>query len=231
MRKTSMTITMLCLGLLLLVSGPLAAQNIDLNHVKSIWNTLTPDEQAAYERMVMADARAKALGSSIRPVLRAPGDSCGAATPEIGALPYMDSGDTTGLADDYNLGAEANPCAGGGSQFSLTGDGPDIAYKMRVDATCDVNVNMDPVASDMSLYVVTDCGDVDDTCLGVDDAGGGGTAEDVAFTASAGTMYWVIVDGFGGSSDAYDLTVTETTATGCELIPVELETFNVFDID
>ncbi len=113
MRKTSMTITMLCLGLLLLAAGPLAAQEIDLDHVKSIWHTLTPDEQAAYERMVMADARAQALGSTIRPVLRVPGDTCGAATPEIGMLPYMDSGDTTGLGDDYDLSGEVNPCAGG----------------------------------------------------------------------------------------------------------------------
>jgi hypothetical protein len=60
---------------------------------------------------------------------------------------------------------------------------------------------------DTVLYVQTTCGDAG-TDVGCDDDGGDGVQSEVEFTASAGTTYYVIVDGFGASSaGAYALTL------------------------
>ncbi|MCH9650880.1 MAG: hypothetical protein K0U98_21830 [Deltaproteobacteria bacterium] len=223
----------LCLGAMCAVlvlalslgSAPAAAQSdVDWDTVKRIWNTLTVEEQEGYNAL-MEEIRIATTPS--RSPLLTPGDTCGAATPEIGTIPYADGSDTTGQADDYNLGADGT-CAGGGSQFGGTGTGPDTAYLVRTDLDCDVNVNMAPPAGvDMGLYVVTDCAALAASCEGVDDAGGGGVAEDVGFSATAGTDYFIITDGFNGSSGPFNLTITETTATGCTLVPVELHSFSI----
>ncbi len=149
-----------------------------------------------------------------------PGDTCAAATLEVGTLPYVHSDTTAGRTDDYNLSAEPASCAGGGSQFGGTGIGPDLVYRITVDQTCDLQVRMQSVSADMNVTVVTDCADLDGSCLGVDDAGGGGAPEDVFFTAAAGTDYLIIVDGWNGNNGAFDLTITETTSTGCHLSPI-----------
>lgn len=212
---------------IVLIAGVAYAQpadrgNVDWDNVKQIWNTLSPGEQAAYLAMGR-DRAARAPGGTNL----APGDTCPGASNEIGSLPYGDSDTTVGLVDDYDLAASGT-CAGGGSQFSGTGDGPDLVYLVETDVNCSVNVNMDPEAGvDLALYIVTDCASLASTCVGVDDAGGGGTAEDVAFAATAGTDYFIIVDGFNGASGAFDLSINETTATGCQLVPVELTGFSL----
>lgn len=198
-----------------------SAADVDWDAVKAAWETLTEAEKVAYEEL-MIGMRSGAT--------EAPADTCAGATLEVGTLPYADSDTTVGLVD--NITISGTPCAGGGSQFVGTGTGPDIAYRVRPDVTCSVNVNMDPTdvspnADDLSLYVVTDCSNPAATCLRVDDAGGTGTAEDTAFSATGGVDHFIIVDGFGGSSGPFNLTITETTTTGCSLVPVELQRFNI----
>ncbi|MFC2029726.1 SdrD B-like domain-containing protein [Chloroflexota bacterium] len=147
-----------------------------------------------------------------------PGDECALADYELDTLPYGASNDTTIMTDDYDL-ALAGQCAGGGTQYSQTGTGPDVVYQLATNVTCGLNVNLDPESADLSLYVLSpDCGAVAANCLGVDDAGLSGDAEDVAFTAAAGQNYYVIVDGWNGDAGGFDLTITETTATGCQLV-------------
>jgi hypothetical protein len=219
-------IAMGCLvgAICLLGAGTAAAQSagdVDWDAVKAAWGTLTEAERAAYEELIAG------MTSGI---VRTPGDTCGAATHEVGTLPYADSDTTVGLAD--NITISGTPCAGGGSQFAGTGTGPDIAYRVRPDVTCSVNVNMDPTdvapnADDLALYVVTDCANPAASCLRVDDAGGAGTAEDTAFSATAGVDHFIIVDGFTGAAGPFNLTITETTSTGCELVPVELQQFRI----
>ncbi len=184
--------------------------------LKAIWNSLTAEEQAAYEKA--GRERAAALP---RPANRTPGDICGFATLEISALPFSDSDTTVGRADDLAYGA-----ACGGFNGS-SGVGPDLAYVIQTDVTCDLTVNMDPAANDLALWVVTDCADPVGDCIGGDDSGGSGTLETVSFTATAGTNYFIVVDGFGGASDAFDLNIVETTQTGCMLTPVELMKFEI----
>ncbi len=152
-------------------------------------------------------------------------DTCGAASHEIGMLPYNLSSDTTGMADDYNLGTEPQLCAGGGAQaVPGTGAGPDAVFLITTDRTCDLNVNIDPTddggdADDLALYVLSpDCTNVDGNCLMVDDAGVAGEAEDVAFEASGGWLHYIIVDGFNDDAGPFVLTISETSSEGCQLV-------------
>jgi hypothetical protein len=212
MQDKKLVVTTFAVAGLLLGGAAFAQMPPDL---KAIWNTLTPAEQAAYEALMPPSPNASPLG------VRTPGDTCAAATLEISALPFIHNNTTVGLADDFLYGA-----ACGGFNAS-SGIGPDVAYVVRTDITCDVNVDMDPAANDLALWVVTDCSDPVGGCVGGDDSGGNGTAEQVAFTATAGTDFFIVVDGFGGASDAFVLTVTEVGQTGCSLVPVELQGFSI----
>lgn len=149
------------------------------------------------------------------------GNTCSLA-PYIGASfqsgPLPQQGNTSGIIDSYNLHQDGS-CAGGGFQISGTGQGPDLVFRIHTDRTCDLQVTMDPEAADLALYVVTDCGALASSCVGVDDAGVSGQPEDVTFTAEAGTDYYVIIDGYADGEGSFDLTVAETTSLGCHLMP------------
>ena len=75
--------------------------------------------------------------------------------------------------------------------------------------------------------VVTDCADLAGSCVTVADAGGAGVAEIATFTAIAGILYYTISDGSGGGAGTFDLVFAETTGTGCMMVPVELQSFEV----
>lgn len=216
MRGCSRFIGMMLLGCTLAGGTVASAQEGAAVDRKAIWNSLTAEEKAAYEQ---ADReRAAALP---RPVILTPGDTCGAATLEISSLPFNNANTTVGLADDVTYGA-----ACGGFNGS-SGVGPDLAYVIQTDVTCGLTVNLDPAAQDLALWVVTNCADPVGGCVGGDDSGGNGTVESVSFTATAGTNYFIVVDGFAGAAGAFDLNIVETTATGCMLTPVELMKFDV----
>lgn len=59
------------------------------------------------------------------------------------------------------------------------------------------------------LYVVSDCADIEQTCVGADDSVGSGSPEEVVFTAAAGVPYFIIVDGYkiGAHTGKYTLLV------------------------
>lgn len=207
------------------VAQPSARDNIDWTSVKQMWHALTPAEQDAYQQ-ILADrpsvggpGTVTALGRALSPVAElAPADTCGAATEEIGPLPYSDAGDNSGLTDDYDLVASATCNTG------FDSNGPEIVYNVMVDQTCDVTVTETLGTYDVVVWAVTDCSDTDNTCVGSDDTG---NPETFTFTASAGTNYFVMVDGWNGQGGAYNLDLTEATSTGCSLVPVELQGFEI----
>ncbi len=156
------------------------------------------------------------------------GDTCAAATQVTGTFPYNDSGTTVGKTDDYDLPADttAPTClapgaiAGGGSQpggsiYTGTGTGPDAAYAFEVDQTCNLRASMTS-ASDLGLIIyLGQCTSSLNDCVVVDDTGVGGATEQVDFTATAGQTYYMVVDGYNSSADAYTVNITELTTTGC----------------
>lgn len=221
MRFVRFAISMLMIGALCATPGRAALDVADLEVLKSVWDDLTPDQRREYRDLVL-----RTFGdSTLAP--RAPGDTCDAATFEVGGLPYATAADTSAETDDFNLDQDG-ACAGPGNQFAGTGTGPDLAYLIQVDVTCDVSVTLTPDSTtDLALYVVTDCADLAASCLGVNDAGSSGIAETVTFRATAQSEYFVIVDGWANDSGAFDLDITESGSTGCSLVPVEVQSFSV----
>ena len=225
MKSVLSTITLLTIGALCAVPGTAPARAaLDvtaLDDLKSVWDDLTPEQQREYRDLV-----ARTFGdSTLAP--RTPGDTCEAATFEVGSLPYATAADTTAETDDFNLDQDGT-CDGGGNQFAGTGTGPDLAYLVQVDVTCNVSVTLTPNSmTDLALYVVTDCMDIAGSCLQVNDAGGTGIAENVTFQALAQAEYFVIVDGWADMSGTFDLDITESGSTGCSLVPVEVQSFGV----
>lgn len=156
------------------------------------------------------------LAPAALPIL--PVDACNAAAFRNDSLPVSSIDDTTGATDDVNLD-ETGSCAGGGTQFFGTGTGPDHIYGVRVDKDCDLQIQLQATGNiDLALYLLTSCGDVSGSCLDVNDTAGLGGLEELGLSATAGTDYFVIVDGNQGGAGPYELTISETTATGCRLV-------------
>jgi hypothetical protein len=199
--------------------------NVDWHQRKVVWNTLTSSEQAAYmdlyEHYLAANkdqaTQVTALGVPLKGQVRTPGDDCGTATNEISVFPYSDSGDTTALVNDYDVLSSVT------CNTAFDSNGPDMVYQIQVDQDCDLTVTESADTHDVVLWAVTDCADVDNTCIGSSDSG---NPESFTFFASAGTDYWLIVDGWNGESGPYTLDITDTNGIGCSLVPVELQSFS-----
>jgi hypothetical protein len=188
--------------------------------VKRIWNTLTPDERAAY-RAVLAER--DRFGSVAPGALLTPGATCGESTPELEGLPIEELGDTSGQPDSYRYGVL---CGAGFNAES--GVGPDLAYQVVLDRDCEIDVVLTPdTFVDLALYVMTDCDDVDAGCVAGRDQGSQGGQEQVSFSAVADTPYFIVVDGFLGDSGEFALAVLDSADAGCGLVPVELLGFDV----
>lgn len=218
---------------------------------KAIADKMTPDELAAYKQLLAErynqGAFDKAAGNN-NPILT-PADTCTAATPEISTLPYTGPADTTvGAVDNFDLPADTtNPtcavgatCTGAGPAGSLpfgaiytgTGTAPDRAYRFQTSANCTLTITGTPSSAwDLSLVVYqANCSSNLADCACVDDTGVGGDAESVTLSAVAGTVYFAVVDGYSagatppGPSGAFTLGIT---GSGCTLVPVELQSFEV----
>ena len=131
------------------------------------------------------------------------GDTCAAAI-IVGALPAMFQGDTSIANDDYHF--KTGSCAG---VFSGNGKGSkDHAYLFIPSQSASYVVTLDPEPGyDSALYIVSDCGDVNGTCLSADEGFG---TEEIVLLMDAGIPYYIIVDGYGNTWDysgAYTLTV------------------------
>ena len=81
-----------------------------------------------------------------------------------------------------------------------------------------------PVAVLKPSMMTKYCVLADGQCVTMDDDGGGNITETVTFNATAGTQYFVIIDGFNTATGTFDLTIT---GTGCNLVPVGLQRYSV----
>jgi hypothetical protein len=235
-----------------LLGGALQAAAITPAEVKvkkAIADTMTASELAAYKQRLADRVNQGLINRSKGNRLRTPADTCTAATPEIGPLPYTPAADTTvGQADNFDLPADTtNPtcavgasCTGAGPAGSLpfgaiytgTGTGPDRAYRIITNANCTLTISMDPTSSqDLALILYqANCSSSLADCACVSDTGIGGAVETVTLNAVAGTTYFVVVDGYStgatppGPSGPFTISVT---GTGCALTPVGLQTFSV----
>jgi len=132
------------------------------------------------------------------------GDTCGDPI-IVGALPYTDTGDT----DDYNndYGFSSGVCPGETGSGNSSAD--DVVYAFTPDADGDYEIVFD-TSFDSTVYVVTDCGDVDSTCVGGAD---NGNPETVTASLTGGETYYIVGGPWSSFSDtgAYTLSITDVT--------------------
>jgi hypothetical protein len=126
-------------------------------------------------------------------------DNCaGASVIEASRLPFSDSGTTFGAANDFNPGA---PCL----RSSQSATGRDVVFQFTPADSQNYDVVVTPVGSfDVTVYIVTSCPGLGG-CSSAD-VGGDGEAESLRRNLTAGTTYFIIVDGF--QADAGDFTIS-----------------------
>lgn len=100
-----------------------------------------------------------------------------------------------------------------------SGAGPDLVYRFTSPVAGNVTVNLDPTTTaDLALYVISPgpcpAGSFATGCIVGNDSGGGGTAEQVTFTATAGVDYFIVVDGSAGSSGPFTIEVAAPLTGG-----------------
>jgi len=134
------------------------------------------------------------------------GDTCMDPT-VIPALPYSNTGTTAGYNDDYD---ESCPYDTPGS--------PDVVYEYTPTSTETVSITLcyDATDYDTKLYVyegacpgsLVDCNDDDCQTAGYPYGPFVSELQDVPM--NSGTTYYIIVDGYGGSSGNYEIFVEST---------------------
>jgi hypothetical protein len=162
------------------------------------------------------------------------GDTCASPT-LISSLPFNDSGNTTGAADDIRI----TGCSG-----FLSMPGPDLIYAFNVFSGNNLTFTLTPTNQgspcqpnqctyDPSIYIRSGCAQTTGACVARSDVGNAGQAETIMVSGLApGTYYFYVdsiysVDEIGGSG-AYTLSVTGTfgapnntsfyTLTPCRII-------------
>lgn len=224
--KTTVLASVLALGIAAL---PAAAQTVDLSTFKARYSSMNSAERAAHEQALAAEyARVSATWNTERGPVQ--GDLCTAPGP--GAVdPFVVSSTTVGAANNYDI---ATVCGTGQTLFGGTGASLDVAFGVITDGNCTVNVTADPTGTnwDLSVFVLQAPGAActqlpalaDGQCITMDDNGGSNITELVSWAATAGTEYYVIIDGFNATTGSFDLTID---GDGCNLVPVELQGFSI----
>jgi Cys-rich repeat protein len=117
------------------------------------------------------------------------------------------NGDTTGMADDYAPTTTA--CTG-----TAAAAGADQVWEVTLGAGEQITASMD-AAFNAVLYLVSDCGDIDGTCL---DGSDSGNPETISYASPGGGTYYLIADGrFSTSEGPYTLDVAIGNSSGCDL--------------
>ncbi|WP_257389178.1 hypothetical protein [Tahibacter caeni] len=213
----------------LLLPCVVSAQNASTSNYKLRYPVASASERAALDQALAAEY-AQVSATWPRPNGPVQGDTCTPASPTP-VNPFTVSSTTVGATNDYDI---ATVCGTGQTLFGGTGASLDVAFGVVTDQNCSVTVTADPTGAnwDLALYVLQAPGAActalpslaDPQCTTMDDNGGANVTETVTFNATAGTQYFVIVDGFNTATGTFDLNIT---GTGCSLVPVGLQRFSV----
>lgn len=121
-----------------------------------------------------------------------------AAVIDPSRLPFAIAATTFGATNDLNPGT---PCV----RNNETANGPDVVFQFTPVDTQAYIVTLTPIANyDATLYIVTGCPAL--SGCSSSQVGGNGDAESIRRVLTAGTTYFIVVDGFRG--DAGDFTLT-----------------------
>lgn len=130
-------------------------------------------------------------------------DTCGTATViDPSRLPFSTSGTTFAAANDLDPGQSC-------FTSSQSTRGPDVVFQFTPGDTQVYDMTVTPAAHyDVSLYVTTDCATIA-ACSG-SDVGGIGDPENIRRNLTAGTTYFIVVDGFGGDAGDFSFSLQPT---------------------
>jgi hypothetical protein len=114
-----------------------------------------------------------------------PNDTCDGAI-DLTTMPTVFEVDLCEFSNDYS--PESGGCTG------YTANGADAVYMIDLVAGNNLFVSIDGSA-DLALYLVTDCSDVNGSCVIGDDSG---NPEEINYTAEADGTYYLMVDAYSG---------------------------------
>lgn len=207
-----------------------SAQAADTHTYKLRYPTASAAERVELDQALAAEYAQLSAAWGTTPRGPVQGDVCVPADPTP-VNPFTVSSTTVGATNNYDI---ATTCGVTQTLFAGTGASLDVAFGVVTDQNCSVTVSADPTGTnwDLALYVLQAPGAActalpalaDGQCITMDDDGASNTTETVTFAATAGTQYFVIIDGFNAATGTFDLTVT---GTGCNLVPVGLQRFSV----
>jgi len=125
------------------------------------------------------------------------GDTCDTASPIFANGTF--SGVFDNYAADYSASSGAVSCTG------FTSNGIDVVYSINMAAGQTLSASIDS-SSDTAILLVTDCADIDNSCVAGDDSG---NPESASYTAPSATTVFIIVDLFStfSTTGSYSLTV------------------------
>ena len=139
------------------------------------------------------------------------GDSCESAF-AVEELPYYASGDTSGAQADYSFASGACPGKQGG--WGLKGSDEVYAFKPSSSGTYEIEVN---AQYDAMVYIVTNCSNIDTSCVIATDNPGTAT-ESIIADLDQDTEYFIIIDYWSNSVDGtgeYALTINQSCEAEC----------------
>jgi hypothetical protein len=143
-------------------------------------------------------------------------DSCEGAIP----IPYGAvnlSGTTRFATDDYNLCPAAPVC--GGSCTGFFSPGKDVVYRLDIIQAGDgmnLTYTLSPASTDASIYVISDCGRVEATCVAGNDSDIGTPPEELSHAFPEPGTYYLILDAFSAAGGSFTL----QGCVGCISTPV-----------
>jgi hypothetical protein len=124
------------------------------------------------------------------------GDTCATAT-VIPSLPYSDTGTTVGLTDDLQP-----------ATCSVAGGAPDAVYVYTPSVDQDITVDLCAATDyDSTVYVLEGACPGPEIACNDDSCGLQSRIDSVSLTA--GTPYYIIIDGYSSNAGNYSLDVTE----------------------
>jgi hypothetical protein len=138
-------------------------------------------------------------------------DTCDEATAiNPATLPIEIEGTTNEAADNYSAPEAACP----GQTYAYGDGGSDVVYSITPTENAKYIFSI-PLAGadfDASLYIVNDCSDIADACVGGSEVIGLG-GESVTAALEQGTTYYLIVDGYKANQGNFTLKVALCTAS------------------
>lgn len=166
------------------------------------------------------DPRFKPARPALQPFPDVGSENC-VGIPVIASLPFLDTGDTCGFANDVQSPTGCGLPAGYG--------GPDVLYQVNVGAMNSVAFSLDLTGStgDLALYVLAACGDAL-ACVSSADDIGVAVPENIApqsYGGGSGGILYVYVDSYYASPIAGNCGTYTLTASGT--LPAELVEFSV----